>query len=57
MDEIKKLFKPECKIMVLIRTPDEPTRDFLMTDDFIDEAIAALLRRKHDLASATQRGE
>jgi hypothetical protein len=46
MDEIVACFKPGVKITVLVRTPDHPNRDFCMTDDNMDEAIAMLHRRK-----------
>lgn len=46
MDQIKRLFKSGVKITVLVRTPGEPGRDFLMTDDDLDEAITALRRRR-----------
>ena len=46
MDEILSCFKPGRKITVLVRTPDEPTQDFLMTSDDPDQVIAALERRK-----------
>lgn len=50
MDAIVALFKPGVKITVLVRTPSHPdgSRDMVMTDDIIDEAVAALLRRGHD---------
>lgn len=50
MDAIVALFKPGVKITVVVRTPSHPdgSRDLVMTDDIIDEAVAAMLRRKHD---------
>jgi hypothetical protein len=47
-DEIKRLFKPPMRITVLVRIPDFPdgTRDFVLTDDKLDDAAAALLMRK-----------
>jgi len=50
MDEIVALFKPGVKITILVRTPSHPdgSRDLVMTNDLITEAIAAILRRKHD---------
>lgn len=49
MDAILRRFKPGRKITVLVRNPDDPTgkEDFVLTNDLIDEATAALLRRKH----------
>lgn len=50
IDEIEKLFKPGAKITVLVRAPSHPdgSRDFVMTNDIINEAISALLKRKHE---------
>lgn len=49
MDEILRLFKPGAKITILIRNTQvsDGSRDFVQTNDLIDEAIAALLQRKH----------
>lgn len=46
MDEILALFKPGAKICVLVRTPCHPDRDFMMTNDHLDELTAMLVRRK-----------
>lgn len=48
MDEILACFKPGAKIMVLVRRPEKPdgSQDFILTNDTIDEAIAALQTRK-----------
>jgi len=48
MNEIAALFKPGKKITVLVRTPKHPdgSRDVLITNDTIDDAIAALQTRK-----------
>jgi hypothetical protein len=50
LDAIKSLFKPGAKVTLLVRTPShrDGSRDLLMTDDIIDEAIGAMLRRKHE---------
>ncbi len=50
MDAILAYFKTGRKITVLVRSPEhaDGSQDFLMTSDSIDEAVAALLRRKHD---------
>jgi hypothetical protein len=45
MDDIKRLFKPGVKIAVLVRTPGYPERDFMMTDDKIEELAAMIERR------------
>jgi hypothetical protein len=49
MEKIQAVFKPGTKITVVVRPPDhkaEGDTDFIMTDDDIDQAIAALQRRK-----------
>ena len=46
MDEIIRLFKPGAKIAVLVRSPEFPDRDFIMTDDDLDELISMISRRK-----------
>ena len=46
MDEIVSYFKPGVKIAVMVRTPDHPTRDFMMTDDSIPELKAMLERQE-----------
>lgn len=46
MHEISRSFKPGVKITVLVRIPDHPTRDFMMTDDSCDDLIAMIHRRK-----------
>ena len=47
LDEIERLFKPGVKITLLVRTPSHPdgSRDFLMTNDRVGDAIAAIRRR------------
>ena len=47
LDEIERLFKPGVKITLLVRTPSHPDggRDFLMTNDRVGDAIAAIRRR------------
>lgn len=47
-DEIKKQFKPPMRITILVRMPDHPdgSRDFILTDDTLDEVVAAIARRK-----------
>jgi hypothetical protein len=46
MDKIHDYFKPGVKVTVIVRTPDFPDRDFLMTADDIPELIAFLRRRQ-----------
>lgn len=48
LDEVKKLFKPPMRLTLLVRMPDHPdgSRDFILTDDNLDEASKAILRRK-----------
>lgn len=47
-DMILEKFKPGSKITLLVRCPGAPdhSRDFVLTNDALDEAIAALTRRK-----------
>lgn len=46
MDEIKTHFKPECRITVVVRAPGHDDRDFVLTDDDLREAAAAIERRR-----------
>jgi hypothetical protein len=46
MDEIHGYFKPGVKVTVIVRTPDFPERDFMMTADDIPELITLLQRRE-----------
>lgn len=46
LDRIARLFKPGKKLTLLVRSPGLPDRDFMLTDDNIDEAIAMLERSK-----------
>lgn len=48
MDTILTYFKPGAKITVLVRRPEAPdgSRDFIQTNDTIDQAIAALITRQ-----------
>lgn len=45
MEKIIKLFQPGVKIAVIVRSPDHPDRDFMLTDDSIEELQALLTRR------------
>ena len=45
MDEIHGYFKPGIRVTVIVRTPDFPDRDFLMTADDIPALIDLLQRR------------
>ena len=45
LDEIRTVFKPGIKITVLVRTPNEPGRDFIMTDDTEADLTAMIARR------------
>ncbi len=45
MEAIQAMFKPGAKITVLIRVPDYPDRDFLMTDDDLAQVREMLDRR------------
>lgn len=46
MEAIQGLFNKGAKITLLVRTPGYDERDFCLTDDSLDEAIAALQRRR-----------
>lgn len=46
MEEIRKGFKPGVRVTVLVRTPDHPRRDFMMTTDDPDEILKMVQRRK-----------
>ena len=45
MNSIIDLFRPGVKITVLVRTPDHPDRDFMLTSDDPVEALAMIERR------------
>lgn len=53
MEAIQRQFKPGAKIAVLVRSPGFPDRDFMMTDDNIDELMAMLQRCKERAANET----
>ena len=44
MEQIQRLFKEGAKITVLVRQPDKPEQDFLLTDDDLAE-VGAMLER------------
>jgi len=48
LDKIMEGFKPEAKITLLVRTPNEPDRDFLLTNDDLNEVLGAVQRRLHE---------
>jgi hypothetical protein len=45
MDRIHDLFKSEMKVTVVVRSPEHPDRDFIMSDDELESVIEALRRR------------
>lgn len=53
MDEIKRLFVAGAKISVLVRFPEFPLRDFMMTDDDLSE-LHLMLDRRADQEHATK---
>ena len=57
MEAILREFKPGAKITVVVRAADDPQglRDFVLSNDTIDDAIAVLQRRKTD--PSTLRGD
>lgn len=46
MEVIRAYFKPGVKITVVVRTPKNPERDFVITDDEPNEVVAVMERRK-----------
>lgn len=44
LDRIKIAFKPDAKVTVIVRSPGNPNRDFVMTDDEWSEIKAAVDR-------------
>ena len=46
MDNILALFKPGAKVTVLVRRPDLPEQDFMMTSDTLPEIVAMIERSK-----------
>lgn len=45
MNDIISLFKPGAKITVVVRFPDLPDRDLIMSDDELEGVIEACRRR------------
>jgi hypothetical protein len=46
MDDIKRQFRPDAKITVAVRIPNEPEQDFILTDDDLNEVIIMIERRQ-----------
>ena len=46
LSEMEKLFKPHCKLTLLMRNPESKDGDLLLTRDDLDEVIAAIERLK-----------
>ena len=46
MNKIKSMFKSGAEVTVLIRMPDKPEQDFLITNDNLDDIISAIKRSK-----------
>jgi len=44
LDQIKTAFKPDAKVTVIVRSPGNPERDFVMTDDDWSEIKLAVER-------------
>lgn len=49
LNEIAQYFKSEVKLTLVVRTPGEPSRDFILTVDDLDEVAAACKRRKSQM--------
>lgn len=45
LEQIKSLFKPGAKISVFVRWPHLPDRDFILTDDDLNEVVEMIDRR------------
>lgn len=46
LDDIRSCFKPGAKLFLAVRAPGYPERDFVLTDDNLDEVMALIERRK-----------
>jgi len=44
LQELEKLFKPHCKLTLLMRNPESDDGDMLLTRDEFDDIIAAIQR-------------
>lgn len=45
MTRISRMFKPGAEVTLIVRSPDHPDRDFMLTNDEPDELRALLERR------------
>lgn len=45
LDRIRERFKPGVKVTLIVRRPGEPTQDFMLTDDDLQEVSALIDRR------------
>ena len=48
MDQILSCFKPDCKITVLVRSPDNPKADFCLTNDELTDVAEMVQRRMEE---------
>jgi hypothetical protein len=46
LSRIEELFKPGAKVTLLVRRPNKPEQDFMLTNDTIDGAIEILERSR-----------
>lgn len=46
IEQIANLFKPGAKLTIVVRNHDDPEQDFVMGNDTMEGAIAALERSK-----------
>lgn len=44
LEKLESLFKPECRLTLLMRTPDDPAAEIVFTKDDLEEVIKALQR-------------
>ena len=52
LTEAGLVFKPGMRLTFIARRPDKPDQDFVMTDDDLTEAMAALQRRRDQESKA-----
>jgi hypothetical protein len=55
--EMERLFNPECRLTLIMRTPGEPEVWILMTRDNLDELIADLPRMAATETSGLKPGD
>ena len=46
LDAVRDLFKPGVKVSLMVRVPEYPDRDFMLTDDTLTDLRAMIDRRE-----------